>query len=86
MTASGRVLGAVDQVQDVAGVAGVRIDEVPARGHAEGADDLGRVVAADLGQLVEAPEVELALDPFAVGVLGREEAAVGVAQVAQHVA
>ena len=35
--------------------------------------------------LVERPHVELALHALGVGVLGRVEAAVGVAQVAQHV-
>ena len=81
----GAVLGRTDGVEDVAAVAGVRVLEVAACGHAEVADDVGQRVAAELLELLERPHVELALDALGVGVLGGEEPAVGVAQVAQHV-
>ena len=73
--------GAVHGVEDVAGVPGVRIREVAAGGHAEEPDHRVGVGAAHLADLVEAPQVELALDPLGVGVLGREEAPLLVTQV-----
>jgi hypothetical protein len=78
----GRFLGPVHDVQDVPGVPGVRVAEVPLRRHAVVAHRFVGVVAAHLAQLVEAPEVELPLHPLRVGVLGGEEAAVGVGEVA----
>ena len=73
-------------VQDVAAVPRVRIDEVPVGGDAVVAHDLVGVGAAHLAELVERPEVELALDPLGVGVFGRVEAAGRIGEVAQHVA
>ena len=58
----------------------MRIDEVPAAVTPKNADHLGGVVAADRLDLVELPEVELALDALGVGVLGGEEAAVADAR------
>ena len=83
----GSIVGRPDRVEDVAAEAGVRILEVPPRGHAEVADDVGERVAAERLELLEWPHVELALpSTLRVGVLGGEEAALRVAQVAQHVA
>ena len=72
-------------MEDVAAESGVRVLEVAACGHAEVTHDVGERVAAQRFELLERPHVELALDAFGVGVLGGEEAAVGVVQVAQHV-
>src|SRR4029453_5796348 len=44
----------------------------------------GHPLPGDAGQLREGPDEEAALDPLGVGVLGGEEAAVGVAQLAQQ--
>ncbi len=63
----------------------MRVLEVPASGDAEVAHDVGERVAAQLLELFERPHVELALDAFGVGILGGEEAAVGVVEVAQDV-
>jgi hypothetical protein len=46
---------------------------------------VGGQLAADADQLVVVPDEEPALDALGVGVLGGEEAAVGVAQLAQQV-
>ncbi len=72
-------------MEDVAPEPGVRILEVAAGRHPEVPDDVGERVAAQCLELLERPHVEPPLDPFGVGVLGGEEAPVGVAQVAQHV-
>ena len=72
-------------MQDVAAVAGVRVLEVPVGGDPVVPDHFGGVVAEHLVDLLERPDVELALDALGVGVLGGEEPVVVVAQVAQHV-
>ncbi len=72
-------------MQDVAAVARVRVFEVAAGGDAEVADHLGGVGTAQRLDLFEGPQVELAFDPFGVGVFGGVEPAVGMVQVAEHV-
>ena len=72
-------------MEDVAPEPGVRILEVAAGRHPEVPDDVGQRFTAQRLELLERPHVEPPLDAFGVGVLGGEEAAVGVTQVAQHV-
>ncbi len=60
--------------------------EVAAGGHAVPLDGGLRGVAEHRPDLRLCPDVELALHAFAVGILGRREPALGLAQVAQHVA
>ena len=79
------LLVAVHDVEDVATESRVRILEVALLGDAVEAHHLVGVVTTHLAELVDRPAVELALDALRVGVLGREEAALGVAEVAQHV-
>ena len=65
--------------------------EVPALGHTPPCGDVGCLLLGQtggghhLGEFVEGPDVELALFAFAVGVLGRVEPAVRMAQVTQDV-
>ena len=79
------VLGAVHDVKDVAPEAGVRILEVPALGDAEVADHLVGIATAHGVHLGERPAEELALHALGVGIFRREETAVRMTQVAQHI-
>ena len=74
---SGGFLGHVEDVLAFE-IAGVGNSEEPT-------EDIAFFVAQDGAQLLGCPDEELALFPFAVGVLGRVETALGVGHLSQHV-
>ena len=64
----------------------VRTLPIPGSGDAIPTDDILGIDAADRTDLVDGPDVELALDAFGIGILGGEESAGGMTQLIEDVA